>query len=209
MMNILIADDHALLRKGLIRILQDRYVDALIYEASGESDIFPLLRSIQFDVIILDISMPGRGGVDILKDIRFIGLKVPVLILSMHPEEQYAVRVLKSGASGYLNKDSAPELLIEAIETILSGKKFISELVGQQLAADAFTNTTTIKHELLSDREMQVLVGIASGKATGEIAEQLSLSVNTISTYRARVLEKLELTSNAAIARYAIENHLI
>ncbi|MFM1998092.1 MAG: hypothetical protein RL204_39 [Bacteroidota bacterium] len=209
MMKILIADDHALLRKGLIRILQDRYVDASIYEASGEHDIFPLLRSIQFDFIILDISMPGRGGVDILKDIRSMGLKVPVLILSMHPEEQYAVRVLKSGASGYLNKDSAPELLIEAIETILLGKKFISQLVSQQLAADAFTNTTTIKHELLSDREMQVLVAIASGKATGEIAEELSLSVNTISTYRARVLEKLELTSNAALARYAIENHLI
>ncbi len=208
-MKILIADDHALLRKGLIRILQDRYIDASIYEASGENDIFPLLRSIQFDVIILDISMPGRGGVDILKDVRSMGLKVPVLILSMHPEEQYAVRVLKSGASGYLNKDSAPELLIEAIETILSGKKFISQMVSQQLAADAFTNTTTIKHELLSDREMQVLVGIASGKATGEIAEELSLSVNTISTYRARVLEKLELTSNASIARYAIENHLI
>lgn len=208
-MKILIADDHALLRKGLIRILQDRYVDASIYEASGEHDIFPLLRSIQFDFIILDISMPGRGGVDILKDIRSMGLKVPVLILSMHPEEQYAVRVLKSGASGYLNKDSAPELLIEAIETILLGKKFISQLVSQQLAADAFTNTTTIKHELLSDREMQVLVAIASGKATGEIAEELSLSVNTISTYRARVLEKLELTSNAALARYAIENHLI
>ena len=208
-MKILIADDHALLRKGLIRILQDRYVDASIYEASGEHDIFPLLRSIQFDVIILDISMPGRGGVDILKDVRSMGLKVPVLILSMHPEEQYAVRVLKSGASGYLNKDSAPELLIEAIETILSGKKFISQVVSQQLASDAFTNTTVIKHELLSDREMQVLVGIASGKATGEIAEELSLSVNTISTYRARVLEKLELTSNAAIARYAIENHLI
>jgi two-component system, NarL family, invasion response regulator UvrY len=112
MIKILIADDHALLRKGLIRILQDRFVDASIYEASGENDIFPLLRSIQFDFIILDISMPGRGGVDILKDIRSKGLKVPVLILSMHPEEQYAVRVLKSGASGYLNKDSAPELLI-------------------------------------------------------------------------------------------------
>ncbi len=208
-MKILIADDHALLRKGLIRILQDRFVDASIYEASGENDIFPLLRSIQFDFIILDISMPGRGGVDILKDIRSMGLKVPVLILSMHPEEQYAVRVLKSGASGYLNKDSAPELLIDAIETILSGKKFISAVVGQQLAADAFTNSTTIKHELLSDREMQVLVGIASGKATGELAEELSLSVNTISTYRARVLEKLELTSNASIVRYAIEYHLI
>jgi two-component system, NarL family, invasion response regulator UvrY len=209
MMKILIADDHALLRKGLIRILQDRYVDSSIYEASGEHDIFPLLRTMQFDVVILDISMPGRGGIDILKDIRSMGLKVPVLILSMHPEEQYAVRVLKSGASGYLNKDSAPELLIEAIETILSGKKYISEGVSQQLAADAFTNSSSIKHDLLSDREMQVLVEIASGKSTGEIAEQLSLSVNTISTYRARVLEKLELTSNAAITRYAIENHLI
>jgi DNA-binding NarL/FixJ family response regulator len=209
MMKILIADDHALLRKGLIRILQDRYVDSTIYEAAGESDIYPLLRDIVYDIIILDISMPGRGGVDILKDIRSMGLKVPVLILSMHPEEQYAVRVLKSGASGYLNKDSAPELLIEAIETILSGKKFISSSVSQQLAADAFTNTTTIKHELLSDREMQVLISIASGKSTGEIAEELSLSVNTISTYRARVLEKLELNSNAAITRYALENHLV
>jgi DNA-binding NarL/FixJ family response regulator len=208
-MKILIADDHALLRKGLIRILQDRYVDSTIYEAAGESDIYPLLRDIVYDIIILDISMPGRGGVDILKDIRSMGLKVPVLILSMHPEEQYAVRVLKSGASGYLNKDSAPELLIEAIETILSGKKFISSSVSQQLAADAFTNTTTIKHELLSDREMQVLISIASGKSTGEIAEELSLSVNTISTYRARVLEKLELNSNAAITRYALENHLV
>lgn len=209
MMKILIADDHALLRKGLIRILNDRYPDAEIFEASGEVDIFPDLRTRTFDVIISDLSMPGRGGLDILKDIRAMGLKVPVLILSMHPEEQYAVRVLKAGASGYLNKDSAPELLIEAIETILGGKKYISEAVSQQLASDHFVNSNEARHELLSDREMYVLVAIASGKAVSEIAAELSLSVNTISTYRARVLEKLDLHSSAALTRYALENHLI
>lgn len=209
MKKILIADDHALLRHGLIRIILDRYPDAEIDQAASEKQAMPLLREKEFDIILLDLSMPGKGGLEILKDLRSMGIQTPVLIVSMYPEEQYAVRVLKAGASGFLNKDSAPELLIEAIRTIQEGRKFISANVAQQLATGMIAGHSEGGLNSLSDREVQVLTAIASGKAVSEIAAELSLSVHTISTYRSRIMDKLGIDSNAALTRFAIDNHLI
>jgi two-component system invasion response regulator UvrY len=209
MMKILIADDHALLRHGLIRIILDQYPDAEIDQAASEKQAMPLLREKAFDLILLDLSMPGKGGLEILKDLRSMGIQTPVLIVSMYPEEQYAVRVLKAGASGFLNKDSAPELLIDAIRTIQEGRKFISANVAQQLATGMITGHTDGGLNSLSDREVQVLTAISSGKAVSEIAAELSLSVHTISTYRSRIMDKLGIDSNAALTRFAIDNHLV
>lgn len=208
-MKILIADDHALLRHGLIRIIVDRYPDAEIDQASSEKQTMPLVREKEYDLILLDLSMPGKGGLEILKDLRSMGVQTPVLIVSMYPEEQYAVRVLKAGASGFLNKDSAPELLIEAIQTIREGRKFISPNVAQQLATGMYTGQTERGLSDLSDREVQVLTAIASGKSVSEIAAELSLSVHTISTYRSRIMDKLGMDSNAALTRFAIDNQLL
>lgn len=208
-MKILIADDHALLRHGLIRIILDRYADAEIDQASSEKQAMPLIREKEYDFILLDLSMPGKGGLEILKDLRSLGVQTPVLIVSMYPEEQYAVRVLKAGASGFLNKDSAPELLIEAIQTIRDGRKFISPNVAQQLATGMYTGQTERGLSDLSDREVQVLTAIASGKSVSEIAAELSLSVHTISTYRSRIMDKLGMDSNAALTRFAIDNQLL
>lgn len=207
-MKFLLADDHLLLRQGLIRIIKERWPEAQGFEASNDVEVFQLMDKNEYAFIILDISMPGRGGLDILKQIKANGKTPPVLVLSMHPEEQYAIRVLKAGASGYLHKDSAPEELINALEKILSGRKYVTASVAERLAELAEFNHTNEGHELLSDRELEVLQLIASGSTVGEVAEQLSLSVNTISTYRARILEKLRLQNNAEMTRYAIDNGL-
>lgn len=207
-MKFLIADDHSLLRQGLIRIINERWNDAIPFEAAKDTEIFSLLKKESYDFIILDLSMPGRGGLDVLKQLKSDGNNTPILILSMHPEEQYAVRVLKAGAAGYLNKDSAPEELIGAIEKILSGRKYVSAIVAEQLADMSQVGFEKEAYQLLSDREMEVLKLLAQGKTVAEVAAQLSLSVNTISTYRARILEKLHLENNSALTRYAIENGL-
>lgn len=207
-MKFLLADDHLLVRQGLIRIINERWPEALGFEAANDTQVFQLLDKNDYAFIVLDISMPGRGGLDILKQIKAQGINSPVLVLSMHPEEQYAIRVLKAGAAGYLHKDSAPEELIGAIEKILSGRKYVTAAVAERLAELAEFNHTNQGHELLSDRELEVLQLIASGSTVGEVAEQLCLSVNTISTYRARILEKLRLQNNSEITRYAIDNGL-
>ncbi|MEZ4798557.1 MAG: response regulator transcription factor [Flavobacteriales bacterium] len=207
-MKFLLADDHLLLRQGLIRIIKERWQDAQGFEASNDTEVFQLIDKHDYAFIILDISMPGRGGLEILKQIKSQGIAAPVLVLSMHPEEQYAIRVLKAGASGYLHKDSAPEELINALEKILSGRKYVTATVAERLAELAELNHTNEGHELLSDRELEVLQLIASGSTVGEVAEQLSLSVNTISTYRSRILEKLRLQNNSEMTRYAIDNGL-
>lgn len=208
MMKFLIADDHSLLRQGLIRIIHERWADAEAFQASMDTEVFAHVAHQTFDFIILDLSMPGRGGLDILKQLRASKINVPVLILSMHPEEQYAVRVLKAGASGYLNKDSAPEELINALERILQGRKYVSMNVAEQLANHAEKGIESNAHEMLSDREMEVLKLLSQGFTVGDVASRLSLSVNTISTYRARLLDKLGLDNNAALTRYAIDNGL-
>lgn len=205
-MNILIADDHAIVRKGLIHLLLEEFPEAEIMEVSKSSEVYALAKKQIWDIILLDISMPGRNGIELLKQLRAEGIKAPILMISMHPEEQYAVRVLKAGASGFLNKESATDELLIAIHKLLAGKKYISASVAEQLADNMGEKPL---FELLSDREMQVFQLIASGKTVTEVAEEISLSVNTISTYRTRILEKLNLKNNSELTRYAIDNNLL
>ena len=209
MKKILIADDHALVRKGLVQILKEEFPDATITEVNNGNEVLEETHLKVWDVILLDISMPGRNGIETLKQLRANGVKAPVLMLSMHPEEQYALRVLKSGASGFLNKQAANEELLLAVHRILSGKKYITPYLAEKLADTLDGSGEKALHELLSDREMQVLQMIANGKIVSEIAATLSLSVNTISTYRSRILEKLQLNNNAELTRYAIDNNLV
>lgn len=207
-MRILIADDHAIVRMGLVELLREDFPELVVYHAENSQQTIDLLKKHTVSLILLDISMPGRNGIDILKHIRDLGIKTPVLMLSMHPEEQYAIRALKAGASGFVNKQSATEELLVAIRKILSGKKYISVSVAEKLA-EATDYGTKPAHAMLSDREMMVLQKIASGKTVSQIAEEIFLSVNTISTYRTRLLEKLGLKNNAELTRYAMDNGLI
>jgi two-component system, NarL family, invasion response regulator UvrY len=206
-MKILIADDHSIVRKGLIELLREDFLDLEAFEALNSQQVLDIAGKESLDMILLDISMPGRNGIETVKDLRSQGIKTPVLMLSMHPEDQYAIRALKAGASGFINKESATEELLNAIHKILKGKKYISESVAEKLAD--LGDEKRDAHELLSDREMQVLQKIASGKTVSEIADELSLSVNTISTYRTRLLEKLSLNNSAELTRYALDNNLL
>jgi two-component system, NarL family, invasion response regulator UvrY len=207
-MKILIADDHAIVRKGLIELLREAFHSLQVFEAVNSQQAIDIVTTQNLDVILLDISMPGRNGIETLKQIRSNGIKTPVLMLSMHPEDQYAIRALKAGASGFINKESATEELLTAIHRIISGKKYITPSVAEKLA-DVGGQGAKPAHEFLSDREMHVLQKIASGKTVSDIADELSLSVNTISTYRTRLLEKLALTNNSELTRYAMDNGLI
>lgn len=208
-MNVLIADDHAIVRKGLIQLLSEGFPDIEVIEAVNSADVISAIRSQDLDIILMDISMPGRNGIETLKQIRLEGVRTPVLMLSMHPEDQYALRSLKAGASGFINKESATIELLAAVKKVLGGGKYISPSVAEKLADAVSEKGSLSGHENLSDREMEVLQQIATGKTVSEIAEYLSLSVNTISTYRTRLLEKLRLNNNAEITRYAIENRLV
>lgn len=205
-MKFLIADDHAIVRKGLAQILHEEFPDAEVTEVANSNKVLEEVSRQTWDVILLDISMPGRNGIETLKQIRSNGIKAPILMLSMHSEDQYAVRVLKAGASGFLNKESATSELLAAVRKVLSGRKYITPSVAEKLAETTIEKNA---HELLSDREMQVLQHIASGKTVSEIAEEIALSVNTISTYRTRILEKLDLNNNAELTRYALDNKLV
>lgn len=204
MMKCIVADDHALVRKGLIRLIVDAFPDAQCHEAGGDAELQALLREMTPDIIILDLSMPGKGGLDIIKQMALSFPQIPVLVVSMHSEELYAIRTLKSGAMGYLNKDTAPEELVKAMNVVLSGKKYISQRVASELASDAVNPKGDF--ESLSDREVQVMLLLSKGTSLSEIANELNLSVTTVSTYRTRVLEKLGLKSNAEITRYVIEH---
>jgi two-component system, NarL family, invasion response regulator UvrY len=207
-MNILIADDHAIVRKGLIELLKEEFLELKVFEAVNSSKVMEIIQNEKLDVVLMDISMPGRNGIETLKQIRSDGSKVPVLMLSMHSEDQYALRALRAGASGFINKETATEELLVAIHKILSGKKYITPSVAEKLL-DETARGEKPAHELLSDREMDVLQKIASGKTVSEIADELSLSVNTISTYRSRLLEKLSLNNNSELTRYAFDHGLI
>jgi len=208
-LKVLIADDHAILRKGLIEILHESFPSLQYFEASNSIEALQITRKETLDLILLDISMPGRNGLETLKQIRADGIQTPVLILSVQPEDQYAIRVLKAGASGYLNKDSAPEELINAVNLILKGRKYISLNIVDKLAQSLSHPLDKALYETLSDRELQVLKFIASGKTVSEIGREISLTVNTISTYRARILDKLNLKNNAELTRYAFDNSLV
>ena len=182
---------------------------AVLGEAQNSQEVLELIRRQDWDIIVLDITMPGRGGLDVLKEIKHERPRLPVLILSIHPEDQYAVRALKAGASGYLTKESAPEELVRAIRKILRGGKYVSSALAEKMAFNLDMEAGKPLHETLSDREYQVMLMIASGKTTSEIAEEMALSIKTVSTYRARILEKMKMKSNADFTYYVIKNNLI
>ncbi|MGD8599207.1 MAG: response regulator transcription factor [Anaerolineae bacterium] len=209
MIRALIADDHAVVRQGLKQILGDTPEMVVAGEATTGQEVLDKIRAETWDVVVLDISMPDRSGLDILKELRSERPKLPVLVLSMHSEDQYAVRVLKAGASGYLTKDSAPDELVKAIRKVVSGGRYVSSFLAEKLAFEIGTDSSRLPHETLSDREFQVLRLIAAGESVTEIAAELCLSVKTVSTYRARMLEKMNLTTNAELMHYAMQNHLI
>ena len=209
MIKILIADDHAIVREGLKQIVADTPDMVVAGEAADGPQVLELVRKDDWDVVVLDIAMPGRGGVDILKQLKNEKPGLPVLILSMYPEEQYAVRCLRAGASGYLTKESAPDELVTAVQKVVSGGKYVSSLLAERLAFELEIDTEKPLHEALSDREYQVMCMMASGKTVTEIADNLSLSVKTISTYRSRILEKMDMKSNAELMHYAIKHGLV
>jgi two-component system, NarL family, invasion response regulator UvrY len=209
-MKIIIADDHALIRKGLKEILQQVEGLVLLDEAQNGPELLLKIEENDYDIIVLDISMPGKSGLDVLKDLRNIKPEIPVLILSVYPEEQYAIRVLKAGASGYLTKDSAPDELVSAIKKIVNGGKYISASLTEMLASEV-KGGGVIKqlHENLSDREFQVMKMLAVGKTIKEISEELFLSPKTVSTYRTRIYDKMKFASKAELTGYAMKNGLI
>jgi DNA-binding NarL/FixJ family response regulator len=208
-MRILIADDHAIVRRGLAEILLEAYPSAHIEEVGDADTLFMRTIHGEWNIIISDLMMPGRSALEALQQIKQFSPKTPVLILSIYPEEQYATRVLKAGASGYLNKDIAPKELVNAVQRILQGRKYIQPSVAEKLADELDVNVDKPLHELLSDREFDVMKQLASGKSVSEIAESLSLSPNTISTYRGRIMEKMNMRANAELTRYALEKRLI
>jgi two-component system invasion response regulator UvrY len=209
MIKVLIADDHPIVRQGLRQILSGIPDMEVAGEAANAQETLEQVRVGGWDVLVLDITMPDRSGFDILKELKHEQPHLPVLVLSIHAEEQLAVRVLKAGASGYLTKENAPNELVKAIRKVVSGGKYISRGLAESLAFGLDTDSDQSRHEALSDREFQVMQLMASGKTLTEIAEELSLSTKTISTYRTRLLHKMNLETNAEIIRYAIENGLI
>jgi len=209
MMRVLIVDDHAIVRRGLRALLSDEFHGAAFGEASDASQALEQLRKKAWDVALLDMTLSGKSGLDLLKELKAEWPRLPVLVLSAHPEDQFAVRALKAGAGGYMTKESAPEELAKAIRKILAGGRYVSPELAEKLASRVKEDSTNAPHETLSDREYEVMSRIAAGKTVTEIAEELSLSAKTISTYRARILEKLDVKNSAEIVQYAIRNGLV
>lgn len=208
-MRIMIADDHAIFREGLRLILMEGGDSFVIEEAASGEDLLDQARHSEWDVVILDISFPGRSGLEILRELKALRPRLPVLVLSMHAEEQYAIRALRGGASGYLRKESASDQLLEAIERVAGGGKYITPAVGEALAAEISGEIRSQSHQQLSDREFDVLCLTGKGKTPTEIAAILGLSIKTVSTYRARILEKMDLDNVAQLILYAIQHRLI
>lgn len=211
MINVVIADDHPLVREGLKKVVDQSTIDIQIAgEASNAHELMDEIRKHEPDLVILDIAMPGKSGLDVLKDIKEFFANLPVLILSMHPEDRFAIRALKAGASGYLNKSSISEKMVKAIRKIvLEKKRYISLDVAEQLADRVDLNSKEPLHDSLSDREYQIMCMIGTGKKVNDIAEELSLSVQTVHTYRSRIKEKMDLKSNVEITRYALQHNLV
>jgi DNA-binding NarL/FixJ family response regulator len=208
-MRVLIADDHAVFRRGLMETIREAFPKVTFGEARTAEETVECVRHYNWDVLILDISMPGKSGLDILADLKRFSPKLPVLFLSMHPEEQFARRSLKAGAAGYLTKESVPDELKTAVRRVLSGGRYVSANLAEKLAFDLRKEADLPAHELLSDREFQVLRMIASGESVKEIAGKLSLSVKTVSTYRTRILEKTGMKTTADLIRFAIQSKLV
>jgi len=209
MIRVCVVDDHAVVREGLKRIIAENPGMAVTAEAGDGIEAMRVIQAEPCDVVLLDITMPNRSGLDVLKQIRTESPRLPVLVLSMHAEDQYAVRVLRAGASGYLTKESAPAKLVQAIRKVVRGGKYVSATLAEKLVFDLNADSAKAPHEILSDREYQVLCMIASGKTVTMIAVELGLSVKTISTYRVRILEKLNMKNNAELTRYAIKEGLV
>ena len=206
---ILLADDHVVVRRGLRDILASAFHGAQFIEAGTGDEVLSAIRNSHCDLLVLDVNMPGRTGVDVLREVKVLCPRIPVLILSVQPEDQYAVRCLRAGASGYLNKDSAEVELVRAVRKVMSGGRYISVQVSEKLACELQYPAMKDPHELLSDREFEIIRMIATGKSLTEIAETLHLSVKTVSTYRSRSLLKMQMKSNAELIRYALEHKLI
>ena len=209
MIRVLIADDHAILRRGLQEILVRELEGAVCGEAKDATEILARIQEAGWDIVILDVSMPGRSGLDVLRDLKAARPKLPVLVLSMHPEDQYGKRMLRAGAAGYMNKESAPEELVKAVRKVLAGGRYVSAALAEKLAFDMSDDTGRPLHEVLSHREFEILRMIGAGRAVSQIAEELHLGVTTVSTYRARILVKMQMTTTAELMHYALHNHLI
>jgi DNA-binding NarL/FixJ family response regulator len=209
MIRVFVADDHAVVRRGLVQILTETPDMVVAGEASTGREVLQAVRKHDYDVLVLDIAMPEGGGLEVLQQLQTLKPDLRVLILSMYPEKQYAVRALKTGAAGYLTKESVPDELIAAIRKVARGGKYVSQSLAEQLASELRGEVEKEPHQTLSDREFQVMILLAAGKSITDVAEELSLSVKTVSTYRTRILEKLNLKSTAEIIRYALEHELV
>lgn len=209
MTKLCIADDHVLIREGLKKILKEAPDMNVICEAGDGRELMERLKTQPIDIVILDISLPGKSGLELLKDIKQDYPQIPVLILSMHPEDRFAVRALKAGAAGYVTKEGAAQELIQALRKVIQGRKYVSPTLAEKLATELDIASDRPPHESLSDREYQVLCLIASGKTVKEISGELFLSVSTVNTYRTRILEKMNMKTDAELIRYAIQNHLV
>jgi DNA-binding NarL/FixJ family response regulator len=209
MIRVLVADDHSILRRGLKEILVRELGGVECGEAGSAGEVLDQVRNHKWDLLILDVTMPGRSGLDIFADLKQVRPGLPVIVLSMHPEEQYARRAFKAGASAYLNKSSAPEELIQAIRKVLAGGRYVSAVLAEKMVLDLQQGWERPKHESLSDREFEVLRLIASGKTVSQIAEDLHLSASTVSTHRARILEKMNMTTSAELMHYAFQHGLV
>jgi two-component system invasion response regulator UvrY len=206
---ILIADDHAVVRRGLRQILSEAFARSVFGEATNSQEALERVWKEPWDIVILDLTMPGRSGLDVLKEIKRERPKLPVIILSMHPEDQFAVRLLKAGASGYMTKESAPDELVGAVKKAVAGGRYVSTALAEKLASLIVHDAQNAPHENLSDREFLILRMIASGKPVSAIAHDLSLSVKTVSTYRSRLLEKMSMSNNSELVHYAFQNQLV
>jgi len=209
MLNVIIADDHPLIREGFRRILESEIDLKVVSEASNGEELLRLVRNNVPGLVIMDLSMPGRHGLDVLQELKLEFPGLPLVIVSMHPEERFAVRAIRLGASAYLTKESAPQELVKAVRIVMGGQKYITSKVGSQLANAIGDSNARLLHESLSNRELQVLCLLASGRSTRDISKELYISANTVHTYRARILEKLSLKSNVDLSLYALRNNLI
>ncbi len=209
MIRILVADDHSVVREGIKQILAGQEDMVVADEAANGQEVLGKVAKKDFDLVLLDISMPGRSGLEVLEELKAIHPRLPVLILSMHPEEQYAVRMLRAGAAGYLTKASAPQELISAIQKVSRGGKYVTVSLAEKLAFELDAGADKPLHERLSNREYQVMLMLASGHSVTEVAEELCLSAKTISTYRTRIMEKMDMKKNAELTLYAVKNNLI
>ena len=209
MLKILIVDDHPVVRSGLVQVLSSGFPTATVSEASNAAEALERIWNEHWDVVIVDISLPGKSGLDLLREIKMESPKLPVLILSMHTEDQFAVRALRNGAAGYLTKETASQELLMAVQKILGGGKYIRPSLAEKLVSHLELDSTKSPHETLSDREFQVLRLIAAGRTSKEIASELCLSIKTISTYRSRILEKMHMKNNSQLMRYALQNQLL